>query len=50
MSEGFVVEARFSDCEGVPFFAVDLLVDVDDIEVFVLSVLALQLQMMKTTI
>jgi hypothetical protein len=40
LTEGFVVEACFSDCEGVPFFAVNFLVDVDDIEVFVLDILS----------
>jgi hypothetical protein len=36
LSEGFVVEARLSYGEGVPLAGDDSLVDVDDIEVFIL--------------
>lgn len=36
LTKGFVVEAGFADGEGVPFFSDDFLVDIDDIETFVL--------------
>ena len=36
LAEGVVVEARFADGEGVPFGAVEVFVDVDYVEAFVL--------------